>query len=78
LFAKYGAERDYGADQGADVEQLFEEFPHLRKRYWGRYFWARGVLLRHGRSDDGRDDQAVFGASLWADAEWRFQDGAWI
>jgi putative transposase len=23
---------------------LFEEFPHLKKRYWGRHFWARGYF----------------------------------
>ena len=22
--------------------RLFEEFPHLKKRYWGRHFWAQG------------------------------------
>jgi putative transposase len=21
-----------------------QEFPHLRKRFWGRHFWARGYL----------------------------------
>ncbi|MGN7612183.1 transposase, partial [Magnetococcales bacterium HHB-1] len=24
--------------------KLFEEFPRLRKRYWGRHFWARGYF----------------------------------
>jgi putative transposase len=24
--------------------RLFEEFPHLKKRYWGRHFWARGYF----------------------------------
>ncbi len=23
---------------------LFEEFPSLKKRYWGRHFWARGYF----------------------------------
>ena len=22
----------------------FEEFPHLKKKYWGRHFWARGYF----------------------------------
>jgi putative transposase len=24
--------------------KLFEEFPVLKKRYWGRHFWARGYF----------------------------------
>ena len=24
--------------------KIFEEFPHLKKRYWGRHFWARGYF----------------------------------
>jgi putative transposase len=24
--------------------KLFEEFPHIKKRYWGRHFWARGYF----------------------------------
>jgi len=27
----------------AQVE-IFEEFPHVKKRYWGRHFWARGYF----------------------------------
>jgi len=23
---------------------VFESFPDLKKRYWGRYFWARGYF----------------------------------
>jgi putative transposase len=23
---------------------LLQEFPHLRKRFWGRHFWGRGYL----------------------------------
>ena len=23
---------------------LLQEFPHLRKKFWGRHFWARGYL----------------------------------
>jgi putative transposase len=23
---------------------MFEEFPNLKKRYWGRHFWARGYF----------------------------------
>jgi putative transposase len=24
--------------------KLFEEFPVLKKRYWGQHFWARGYF----------------------------------
>jgi putative transposase len=24
--------------------KLFNEYPHLKKRYWGRHFWARGYF----------------------------------
>ncbi|MCJ7601760.1 MAG: IS200/IS605 family transposase [Desulfobulbaceae bacterium] len=24
--------------------KLFADFPHLRKRFWGRHFWARGYF----------------------------------
>jgi putative transposase len=30
--------------KGNTASRLFEEFPHLKKRYWGRYFWARGYF----------------------------------
>jgi len=27
--------------KGRPSSKLFEEFTHLKKRYWGRHFWAR-------------------------------------
>ena len=30
--------------KGTSSRVLFQEFPHLRKRFWGRHFWARGYL----------------------------------
>ena len=30
--------------KGKTSSQLFEEFPALKKRYWGRHFWARGYF----------------------------------
>ena len=30
--------------KGRSSALLFEEFPHLKKRYWGRHFWARGYF----------------------------------
>ena len=30
--------------KGRTSSKLFEEFPRLKKRYWGRHFWARGYF----------------------------------
>ena len=28
--------------KGRTSRHLVEDFPHIKKRYWGRHFWARG------------------------------------
>ena len=30
--------------KGRSASKLFEDFPKLRKRFWGRHFWARGYF----------------------------------
>lgn len=30
--------------KGRTASKLFEEFPTIKKRYWGRHFWARGFF----------------------------------
>jgi putative transposase len=30
--------------KGRTSTKLFQEFPQLKKRYWGQYFWARGYF----------------------------------
>lgn len=30
--------------KGRTACKLFEEFPMLKKRYWGQHFWARGYF----------------------------------
>ena len=30
--------------KGRSSSKVFEEFPHLKKRYWGRHFWGRGYF----------------------------------
>jgi putative transposase len=30
--------------KGRTSIKIFEEFPHFKKRYWGRHFWARGYF----------------------------------
>ena len=30
--------------KGRSSSKLFEKFPELKRRYWGRHFWARGYF----------------------------------
>lgn len=30
--------------KGISSPMLSQEFPHLRKKFWGRHLWARGYL----------------------------------
>jgi len=30
--------------KGISSRVLLQEFPHLRRQFWGRHFWARGYL----------------------------------
>ena len=30
--------------KGRSSSKLFNEYPHLKKHYWGRHFWARGYF----------------------------------
>lgn len=30
--------------KGRSTRKLFEEFPQLKKQFWGRHFWARGYF----------------------------------
>ncbi len=30
--------------KGRSSRKLQEEFPHLKKRYWGQHLWARGYF----------------------------------
>ena len=30
--------------KGRTSSKLFADFPHLRKKFWGRHFWARGFF----------------------------------
>lgn len=62
--AEFGAERDYAAYQGAYVELSVRGVPAYQEAVLGATLLGAGIFLRHGRTDDGRDDQGVFGTSL--------------
>jgi len=42
---KYSASDVMKQIKGKSSEVVFEEFPELRKRYWGQHFWARGYFV---------------------------------
>ena len=31
--------------KGRSSRKIQQEFPYLRKKYWGRHFWARGYFV---------------------------------
>ena len=60
--------------KGRSSRRIQEEFPELKKRYWGRHFWAIGYgawstgnitdelvneYLEHHRKDKGNDDRII-------------------
>ena len=63
--------------KGKSAEYLREEFPELRKKYWGMHIWARGYFVstagvdrevirnyvKEQQEDQLRDDQF----RLWKD-----------
>jgi putative transposase len=48
VFLAYRAHQDISTMvqwlKGISSRVLLQEFPHLRKLFWGRHFWARGYL----------------------------------
>ena len=38
--------------KGKSSRRLQEEFPHLRKRYWGQHLWARGYFCATVGAED--------------------------
>ena len=30
--------------KGRTSTKIFQEFPHMKKKYWGQHFWARGYF----------------------------------
>ena len=46
--------------KGRSSRLLQQEFPELRKRYWGQHLWARGYLLRECRRGGRKDDHGVY------------------
>jgi putative transposase len=46
--------------KGISSRMLLQEFPHLRKQFWGRHVWARGYLaVSSGRITDEMVQQYI-------------------
>jgi putative transposase len=39
--------------KGRSSRRLQDEFPELRKRYWGQHLWARGYYQKWDQDDQG-------------------------
>ena len=48
IFLSYGAHQNISQIvqwlKGISSRLLFQEFPHLKKQYWGQHLWARGYF----------------------------------
>ena len=42
---KYAVSEVVGTIKGRAAIRLFKEVPEIRKKYWGRRFWARGYFV---------------------------------
>ena len=42
---KYAVWEVVGMLKGKSAIRMFNKFPELRKRYWGRHFWRRGYYV---------------------------------
>ena len=52
---KYSVSNTIGYLKGKIAIKLFERFPKIGKRYWGRHFWSRGYCV----STVGIDEEQI-------------------
>ena len=52
---KYAVSKFMGYLKGKLALKLFDRFPQLRKRYWGRHLWSRGYCV----STVGLDEERI-------------------
>jgi len=50
--------------KGRSSRKIQEEFPELRKRYWGRHCWARGYFSATGSLSDFFHNALIYIQSL--------------
>ena len=49
--------------KGRSSHKVQREFPHLKKRYWGRHFWGTRLLFNHQRGYHRRHRTSVPGTA---------------
>ena len=59
--------------RGAASRPLQEEFPELRKRYWGRHLWDRGYFRPTVRAVDEQTIQAYIENQKWEEDDQGFK-----
>ena len=51
--------------KGRSSRKLQEDFPHLRKRYWGQHLWARGYFCATVGAVDEKTVMAYIESQKW-------------
>ena len=59
--------------KGRSSRRLQEEFPHLRKRYWGHHLWARGYFCATVGAVDEETIKAYIENQKWDEDDQGFQ-----
>ena len=59
--------------KGRSSRRLQEEFPHLRKRYWGQHLWARGYFCATVGAVDEETIKAYIENQKWDEDDQGFQ-----
>lgn len=67
---KYSISQVVGFVKGKSAIKMFDRFPKLRNRYWGRHFWARGYCV----STVGLDEEQIKKYVQWQLKKDRVQD----
>jgi putative transposase len=61
--------------KGKSAYKLFQEFPHLRKKFWGQHLWARGYFCcSSGNVTDETVIQYIENQSHDSDGNFRVED----
>jgi putative transposase len=59
--------------KGRSSRRLPDEFPELRKRYWGQHLWARGYFCASVGAVDEETIQRYIESQKWDDDDQGFQ-----
>ena len=59
--------------KGRSSRRLQEEFPHLRKKYWGQHLWARGYFCATVGGVDEETIKAYIENQKWDDDDQGFK-----